>query len=171
MKSQTPNRSEPVPGTSFEVALRVLGAREHSCHEMGQKLLSRGLEEVEVQETLRKLKQYGYLDDERFAAILARSNQGLGRRGLAHKMTQKGVAAEVSNSILSQIDDEEELTRALAAARKHSPAHKIASLERDTWQRRLASFLSRRGFSMPVILTVCRQLDEERALELEEING
>ena len=163
MKSQTSNKGAAAAGSSMDVALRVLGVRDHSCFEMEQKLLSRGFDEAEVQETLGKLQGYGYLDDERFAVLLARSNRGLGRRGLARKMAQKGITSQISETLLEQIDEDEELARALAAARKHSPTSKISSLDRETWQRRLSSFLARRGFSTGVILNVCRQLEDELA--------
>ena len=58
MKSQTSNKGAAAAGSSMDVALRVLGVRDHSCFEMEQKLLSRGFDEAEVQAAAEKLVDY-----------------------------------------------------------------------------------------------------------------
>lgn len=148
-------------GNAMDVALRILGVRDHSVAEMEGKLRSRGFEEEEVSQVVEQLLDYAYLDDEKFAHLLARSNPSLGRRGLGAQMTKRGIAPEVWRPIVDGIDDGQEYDRALEAARKHTSQQKILTLERQVWQRRLSAYLARRGFSMHVVYSVCSQLQDE----------
>lgn len=141
--------------------MRILGVRDHSRQELHQKLLSRGYEQAEVDDAVDRLEGYGYLDDAKFAALLIRSNPDRGSRGLAQLLKRKGISEEVSRSLLEDFDAEEEVSRALAAARKHSPPEKIASLPRQTWRRRLAAFLARRGFSAGTAMQVTAVIESE----------
>ncbi len=152
-------------GSALDAALRILGVRDHSVMEMEKKLQARGFEEAEIATTIERLVDYKYLDDQKFASLVARSRTGLGRRGLAHEMQKRGIAPETWRPIVEAMDDEEELSRALEAARKHTSPSKIASLDRDVWQRRLSGFLARRGFSSHVVRSVCSTLEEEALTE------
>lgn len=148
-------------GNAMDAALRILGVRDHSVVEMEGKLRSRGFEEAEISQAVQQLLDYTYLDDEKFARLLARSNPSLGRRGLGAQMTKRGLAPDVWRPIVDAIDDEQEYERALESARKHTSQQKIQTLERQVWQRRLSAYLARRGFSMNVVYSVCSQLEGE----------
>lgn len=148
-------------GTAMDAALRILGVRDHSVAEMEDKLRSRGFEEEEISNVVRQLLDYRYLDDEKFARLLSRSNPSLGRRGLGAQMTKRGISPHVWRPIVEAIDDGQEYDRALEAARKHTSQQKILTLERQVWQRRLSGYLARRGFSMNTVHSVCAALQEE----------
>mgnify|MGYP003594502979 CR=1 FL=1 len=148
-------------GTAMDAALRILGVRDHSVAEMEDKLNSRGFEGEEISEVVRQLLDYRYLDDDKFARLLARSNPSLGRRGLGAQMTKRGISPQVWRPIVDAIDDSQEYDRALEAARKHTSQQKILTLERQVWQRRLSGYLARSGFSMSVVYSVCAALQDE----------
>lgn len=159
-----PARKKP-RGSAMDAALRILGVRDHSVAEMEGKLRSRGFEEKEISTTVDQLLDYGYLDDEKFAQLLARSNSALGRRGLRAQMTKRGIAPDVWRPIVDVIDDEEEYVRALDAAHKHTSMQRILTTERKVWQRRLSGYLARRGFSMQIVYSVCAALQAEAEVE------
>lgn len=141
--------------------MQILGVRDHSRHELRQKLLARGYEEDEIEGALDRLEGYGYLDEAKYAELLVRSHSDRGRRGLADLLRRKGVDEDVWRPLLADLDSEEELSRALQAARKHSPPEKVARLPRETWRRRLAAFLGRRGFSASTSMQVSSMIEEE----------
>ncbi len=155
----------------MDSALRILGVRDHSRLELEQKLGARGFDQDEIALTVEKLQSYGYLDDAKFAALLVKSHSNLGRRALLDRLRRKGITDDVAHDVLEGIDEDEEFSRALTAGRKHSPLHKISSLPRQVWQRRLGAFLARRGFSAHTSLSVCKVLEEELQEREAELDG
>lgn len=164
--SVPPTSSSP-RGNPMEVAMRMLGMRDHSCAEIRTKLESRGFAPEDIEVTIVRLREYGYLDDARYAGVVARSFPSLGRQGLAHQMTKRGIASEHWQMFIDQIDAGEEYERALAVALKHSPPVTLMTIPQEKWQRRLAGYLGRRGFSSSTSLAVCREL-HRRAEDLKE---
>jgi regulatory protein len=79
----------------FEYALRSLGARAHSVGELRRKLERRAERAEDVQPALARLKQYGYLDDQKYAEAIAASrleNQGLGKARVLEDLRKRQVA-------------------------------------------------------------------------------
>ncbi len=93
MAQRTPRRlnSEAL----FEYALRSLGARAQSAGELRQKLERRAERAEEIPQVLARLKQYGYLDDQRYAETIAASrleSQGLGKARVLQDLRKRRVA-------------------------------------------------------------------------------
>ena len=65
MGERTPRRL--AAGPLWGYALRVLGGRACSIGELREKLLRRAERAEDVPGLLARLKEYGYLDDQRFA--------------------------------------------------------------------------------------------------------
>jgi regulatory protein len=66
----------------LNVALRALGGRAHSSGELREKLRRRAQSDEDVDAVLAKLKESGYLNDQRFAENYATArleDQGLGK--------------------------------------------------------------------------------------------
>ncbi len=83
----------------WEYALRVLGARSHSSGELREKLLRRAECAEDVGPILLRLKEYGYLDDRRFAESYSAArleNQGLGKSRVLSDLRKKRVAPKVA---------------------------------------------------------------------------
>lgn len=79
----------------FEYALRSLGARAQSAGELRQKLERRAERAEEIPQVLARLKQSGYLDDQRYAEAIAVSrleNQGLGKGRVLQDLRKRRVA-------------------------------------------------------------------------------
>ena len=110
----------------------------------------------EVAAALERLKREGYVDDSAFAAWWLEQRAAfkpMGARRLWQELHRHGVSPAVISEVLASRTAQAELSAALAVARR-----KMSSLGRD--ENRLASFLSRRGFTPPVIEDVLRALKE-----------
>lgn len=69
--------------------------------------------------TLEKLREYGFVDDEKFAKNYFDSLAGTkGKRAIADKLRQKGISADIIDNLLENVDDDGELERATALAEK-----------------------------------------------------
>ena len=154
--------SGPTPHDLYDAALAACKALTVLWYANRKRM---PVEDIEV--TIVRLREYGYLDDARYAGVVARSFPTLGRQGLAHQMTKRGIASEHWQMFIDQIDAGEEYERALAVALKHSPPVTLMTIPQEKWQRRLAGYLGRRGFSSSTSLAVCREL-HRRAEDLKE---
>jgi regulatory protein len=80
-------------------AARVLSARSQTVSELRQKLRRRAARAEDVPRALERLKQLGYLNDQRFAESFAswrRENQGLGKTRVVRDLLARRVAPAVA---------------------------------------------------------------------------
>lgn len=86
----------------LNVALRALGGRAHSAGELRDKLRRRAQSNEDVDAVLAKLKEAGYLNDQRFAENYASArlqNQGLGKMRVLRDLRQRRVAPKLAEQV------------------------------------------------------------------------
>lgn len=89
----------------WEYALRALASRAHSIGEIREKLHRKAERAGDVDGVLSRLKQYGLLNDRRFADAVAGSrlqNQGLGRARVLKELRQRRVAPAVAEQAVAE---------------------------------------------------------------------
>jgi regulatory protein len=102
----------------FDYAVKTLGARALSMGELRVRLSRKAEAEGDIGEVMGKLKEYGYLDDRRFAETFAASrleNQGFGRHRVLRDLRQRRVAPAVAEKAVAgafEETDEVELIEA-----------------------------------------------------------
>jgi len=103
MPERTPRRLDAE--ALWDYALRALGARAHSIGELREKLQRRAERAEDVASLLSRLKQYGYLDDRRFAEAFSAArleNEGLGRVRVLHDLRKRRVAPQVAERAVEE---------------------------------------------------------------------
>jgi regulatory protein len=111
-----------------------------------RRLLQAGFDHAEIQEALDGLSSVGLIDDRRFAErFVERAGTGKldGRKRLMSELLAKGVARDVAEGALAEVEGSEE-ARACELAERQAP--RLSRLEPDAARRRLYGFLLRRGF-------------------------
>src|SRR5580658_7220637 len=89
----------------LNVALRALGGRAHSSGELREKLRRRAQSPEDVDAVLAKLKEAGYLNDQRFAENYAAArlqDQGLGKMRVLRDLRQRRVAPKLAEQVTEQ---------------------------------------------------------------------
>jgi regulatory protein len=89
----------------WEYALRALARRAHSTGELREKLLRRARRAGDVPGILARLKDYGYLDDRRFAEGFAAArleNEGFGKTRALHDLRKRRVAPAVAGKAVEK---------------------------------------------------------------------
>jgi regulatory protein len=149
---------------TFEVAyqksLRFLSYRPRSETEMRRKLNEQGFEAAVIDSTIQRLKENNLLGDERFAQDWVENRSAFrprSKRLLALELRQKGVAEEEIQKALAETEDENNLAYQTAVAY----ARRLASVDWETFRKRLGAYLARRGFSYGTIAPVLRRVWEE----------
>ncbi|CAB4651094.1 MAG: hypothetical protein F2621_06105 [Actinobacteria bacterium] len=142
------NPSERVRQRARNVALHALATRGVSKQEIEERLVARDLPEDVVQEEISTLERQGLIDDVELASNLVDKyvvRQGLGRRGAADKMRQRGISPSVIAGALEGVSNEDESARLRELAQDRARA--LRSLAPEVAKRRLVAYLQRRGYS------------------------
>ena len=141
---------------AYEFALDFLSYRPRSQAEVAQRLAEKEFAEQTIELVLQRLSQAGLIDDSAFAQYWVDNRTQFkprGGRALRHELRRKGIADQVVDDLLQEIDEVE------AARRAVSPRlDRWRQLDRATFRRKLTSFLQRRGFDYEVIAQVWEQM-------------
>ena len=133
---------------ALESALRLLSYRPRSEQELRGRLARNGLGREVIEETLDRLRELGYLDDEAFARAWTETRQAIRPRSsqlLTAELRRWGVAQETAERATASISDEDAAYR---AASRRLPT--LRGLEYPRLRERLGRFLTQRGFSYDV---------------------
>jgi len=86
-------------------AVRALGGRAHSAGELREKLARRAASASDIDVVLGKLREFGYLNDQRFAENFASArleNQGFGKMRVLRELRQRRVAPKLAEQVTEQ---------------------------------------------------------------------
>jgi regulatory protein len=133
----------------YNKAIKLLEGRFHSVSELKRKLEARGYSKDDVTSVLEKLKNQDYLNDERFAQIFFDNlikYKTFGFYGLKAKLMHRGIDKEIIESLLQQLDIDQEIIIALRAVNK----------KRDKDPVKIARSLSAKGFRSEAVNKVLK---------------
>lgn len=150
-------QAEDAREVAFQRACHLLGYRPRSEDEIRKNLEKHAIPAETIEHTLDRLRELGWVGDAAFARAWVENRSTFrprSKRALQLELRQKGIAQEVIESALAQVDDEESL--ALQAAQKQ--ARKLTACDWPQFRKKLSAFLARRGFSYPVIAPVVRTI-------------
>jgi len=171
-KTKTP-RPPLEPPALLEFAVRSLSAKMKSIRDLRRKLRDRAEPgepgEAAVEAVIIKLKDLGYLSDERFAADFTRlrkENEKFGRRRVQQGLMQKGIPQELANATLTAAyEDVDEV----ALAKEYVARKRMKKPEADKEVARTMRRLMAAGFSSKTIWKVLRGWGAEvEEVEVEE---
>ncbi|HEY8186855.1 MAG TPA: regulatory protein RecX [Pyrinomonadaceae bacterium] len=100
---------EEVRARAFQRAVKLLAAKPRSVAELRERLLERCSNKAIVETVIARLREYGYLDDERYALGYASTQvrqQPMGRRRLEQSLRLKKVEGAVVDEALDQVFSE-----------------------------------------------------------------
>jgi len=151
--------------SAWDVALRLLGVRARSRHEMRERLTRRGFDADTIDDVMTRLDRHQLLDDADFASEWVRSrhtHSGKGRIALRHELQHKGIDPGVIDSALAEVDDADERLVARALVDRKLTQSALDRLDgdpgmRDKLFRRLAGMLVRRGYPQSMAVDVVKE--------------
>lgn len=141
--------------TIWNAALKILSRRDHSEHELRQKLYQKDYKNEEIDQVIARLVPYGYINDTKFAKNLfekyLRSNK-YSFNVIIGKLKQHGIADVIIKNVTTDHNSEEEWQSALKLA-----LNRFKALD-DTNREKIYRFLGTRGFSTTTIHKVFEQM-------------
>lgn len=144
---------------ALQQALLFLSYRARSEAEIRQNLRKHEIPEAMIDQTLDRLRQDGFANDNQFAKAWVENRSAFrprSRRLLAMELRQKGLGDDSVKSALESVDDE---ALAYEAAQKRAARYK--DLEWNDFRKKLSDFLARRGFSYSVTSAVVTRIWNE----------
>ena len=148
---------------TLQRAVKLLAAKPRSVEELRERLLEKQwTDEAAVEYALAKLKEYGYLDDERFAFGFASykvRQKPVGRQRLARDLQTKKVSKETAEAALELVyqetPEEELIARAIE---KRIRLRGRPATRQET--KSLYDHLLRLGFSYDLIIRKVREISD-----------
>ena len=127
------------PSDALDLAQRALARRELTPEELRRRLRRAGVSEEAIEQALGRLRELGYLSEERAAEERARvlCQRGYGDARIRVELEARGVSAETVEAVLDSLPPEEERAWGVLARLRSGS--------------RASSALRRRGFSEATI--------------------
>ena len=144
---------------AFQQAMLFLSYRARSESEIRKNLRKHEYAEPIIEETVARLRQDGFANDDQFAKAWVENRitfRPRSRRMMAMELRQKGLDDEAVQAAIETVDDE---ASAYEAAQKR--ATRFKALEWQDFRKKLSEFLARRGYSYSVIAPVVTRIWNE----------
>ena len=154
----------------WDYAVKALAARASSTGELRRKLVQKAEQASDVEDIISRLREYGYLNDRRFAESYAGfrlENQGLGKSRVLRDLRQRKVSSGLAEGAVTHIYqnvDEMQLIEAFIR-RKFHPKTPLPEALQDP--RQLASAyrkLIRAGFSSSNVIQALKRISKTHDL-------
>ena len=155
----------------FERAIKLLAAKPRSVAELRERLLrGKNTDEATVETVISRLREYGYLNDERFAFSYASykvKQKPVGRRRLERdlkfKKVDSSVAAEALEMVYAETSEEQLIDKAIEKRLRIRGKPKNRSEAKS-----LFDHLLRQGFDFELISEKIRSLTTD---DTDEVNS
>jgi len=156
---------------TFERAIKLLAAKPRSVAELRERLLrGKNTDEATVETVISRLREYGYLDDERFAfgyASYKVKQRPVGRRRLERdlkfKKVDSGVANEALEMVYAETSEEELIDKAIEKRLRIRGRPKNRAEAKS-----LFDHLLRQGFGFELVSEKIRSLTKD---DTDEVNS
>jgi regulatory protein len=167
VRKSAPKLAEP---ELFEYSVKYLAQRACASEELRTRLRRRAANARDIDAVIARLKEVGYLDDQKFAETYASSragNEGFGRLRVLSDLRSRRIAPSTAEKAVAEVfEGKEEADLIDAYIERRMPSLQIQGLIED--QRELAKAyrrLRRAGFSSAGVMSALRR----RAARPEEI--
>ncbi len=133
----------------YQAALRLVARRDHFIAELKQKLQQRDYSEVDIDYSLAKLSETGYLNEKKYAALLVagyRDSESV--RGLRNRLLKKGCPGAIIEQALTDCAIDE-VSNAKRLLKKR--IGRLSGSQIREQREKLMHYLMRRGFDYGVV--------------------
>jgi len=137
---------------AFDKALGLLSKQVYSKHDIKNKLINYGFAQDCIDYVLKKLEEYGYINDKEYAKMLVNSKKTKSKLEIKQILFQKGISSHIADKEVQTISIEEEKKRTKALAEKYMK-NKVVDQKSMAG---LYAYLSRKGFSSESVMACLR---------------
>ncbi|WP_055071158.1 recombination regulator RecX [Clostridium massiliamazoniense] len=143
-------------------ALRIVEKTYKTEKEMIDKLLQKGYEGIIIEKTIAFLKEYNFLNDEKYSLMYARDKSKIqGKNKIKYSLMKKGIDKDTIENTLESMDNSvEEETAYNLAIKKYRI---LSKKENDKYKlnQKLIRFLLGKGYDYGLIKSVIKKVTNE----------
>lgn len=143
-------------------ALRIVEKTYKTEKEMIDKLLQKGYEGIIIEKTIAFLKEYNFLNDEKYSLMYARDKSKIqGKNKIKYSLMKKGIDKDTIENTLESMDNSvEEETAYNLAIKKYRI---LSKKENDKYKlnQKLIRFLLGKGYDYGLIKNVIKKVTNE----------
>lgn len=150
---------------SRDYALYLIEFRDRTEKELREKLTAKGYSEEQIEETVEFLKNYGYIDDKRYASHFISDAINLKKWGkirIRTELLRKGVDREAVEFAIEDAFAETDDDRVLNEMKKRFSNSDFSNMKERT---RIFNFFMRRGFTAEEIKGAMNQMSSFRDID------
>ncbi len=129
--------------SAFDTAAYYITFKDRTEKEIKDKLKEKGYSSPDIEESIDKLKRYGYLNDENYTLSYIKSNiNKKGARLISMELAQKGIAREIISEQFEDVDiDEVGIIEDVLFRR-----YRNLDISDEAQKRKVFGYFIRRGF-------------------------
>lgn len=176
----TDKEREKLATSAMNSCLWHLNQSPKTRQELKEKLKLKEIPDDIIEETLDRMEELKYLNDEMYTEIFVRNKQdfrSLGKGAIRQELRRKGVEAEIIETALEEVDEDDERERARNLVLKKMRS--TTRLDRKKRSDRLVGMLMRKGYGGNIVFSVVKEcLDEEEQglldpneFQVEDVEG
>ena len=144
-----------------ETALKIIERSYKTKKEMEKRLLEKGYNLEEINETLKFLERYNFINDESYTkAFIKNKTKTQGKQKIKYALKNKGVSEEIIEEELSNLDMKKEKEKAnILALKKYNI---LIKRENDKYKikEKIIRFLISRGYNYEVAKDAVKEMLE-----------
>ena len=144
-----------------ETALKIIERSYKTKKEMEKRLLEKGYNLEEINETLKFLERYNFINDESYTkAFIKNKTKTQGKQKIKYALKNKGISEEIIEEELSNLDMEREKENAnILALKKYNI---LIKRENDKYKikEKIIRFLISRGYNYEVAKDAVKEMLE-----------
>lgn len=142
-----------------ESALRIIERSYKTEKEIRDKLKQKGYEEKQIDNSIKFLKEYNFLNDNVYAKSFIKDKlNSKGSQKIKYDLMRKGIAKDIIEENLMGIDKSEEKEVALNIGRKKYETIKKKESDNYKASGKLYRFLISRGYSYDIVKDVVKEI-------------
>lgn len=151
---------------AYNYCIKLLSIKDRTSKEITTKLKQKNCSEEIINETLDKLMDYGYINDEKYVENWIRDmskKPGMSKKNMYYKMLHKGLSKDLLDSKFEEFEVDDYYTAFICAQKK------IKSLLNDdvkTKKNKLFAYLLGKGYSRDTCSKVIIELLDEDEIYL-----
>lgn len=158
-RTLSPERQEQ---RARNVLLYQLARGAKSAHTLRGILEKREIDKEIAESVIQRFIEVGLIDDVAYAETFVNAKQrhkGLAKSAIRRELSQKGVDTQIVEQVTAEITTETELVMAIDLATRR--IGRMANLDYEVRQRRLNSYLARKGYSSSVVLAAVKHAEAQ----------
>ena len=144
------------------IVLHQLSKGAKTSQQLREILQRREIPEQIAEAVILRFTEVELLDDQAYAQGLTdarRRSKGMSKSAISRELSQKGLDAETIEAVTASITPEQEFDTALELAIKKFS--QMSYLPEEVRTRRLAGFLSRKGYPSSIVFAAIREAGEQ----------